>query len=71
MTPDIQYVAFQQAWDCPAGEELIDHNAIDLGYDPKLFVSFATQIALAEYYRRMKGTLGPLRNCKDSEWHQG
>lgn len=54
----------------PSWSELIDHIAIDLGYDPKVFASFGTYFALAEYYRRRKGTLGPLRSWMDREWHR-
>lgn len=54
----------------PSWNELIDHLAAELGYDPKIFASYGNHLALAEYYRRKKGTLGPLRSWMDREWHK-
>ncbi|CBJ52321.1 SIR2 family protein [Ralstonia solanacearum] len=49
---------------------LISRLAEELGYDPAVFASYGTYLALAEYYRRKKGTLGPLRSWMDREWHK-
>lgn len=54
----------------PTWNELIDRIAQDLGYDPKIFSTYGTPLALAEYYKRKKGTLGPLRSWMDREWHK-
>lgn len=54
----------------PTWNELISRIASELGYDPKIFASYGTPLALAEYYRRKKGTLGPLRSWMDREWHK-
>lgn len=53
----------------PTWSELIGHIAGELGYDAKIFSSYGTPLALAEYYRRKKGTLGPLRSWMDRAWH--
>lgn len=54
----------------PTWGELIARIAGDLGYDPKIFSTYGTPLALAEYYKRKKGTLGPLRSWMDREWHK-
>ncbi|AIW98471.1 MULTISPECIES: SIR2 family protein [Enterobacteriaceae] len=54
----------------PTWNELIGRIAQDLGYDPKIFSTYGTPLALAEYYKRKKGTLGPLRSWMDREWHK-
>lgn len=54
----------------PSWSELIARLAVELGYDPKIFSSYGTPLALAEYYKRKKGTLGPLRSWMDREWHK-
>jgi hypothetical protein len=54
----------------PSWSELIAKIAEELGYDPKIFSSYGTHLALAEYYKRKKGTLGPLRSWMDREWHK-
>ncbi|OOW01061.1 SIR2 family protein [Pseudomonas fakonensis] len=54
----------------PTWDELIAHIARDLGYDPKVFATYGTPLALAEYYKRKKGSLGPLRSWMDREWHK-
>lgn len=41
---------------------LIEHIAEDLGYDPKIFSTYGTHLALAEFYKKKKGGLGPLRS---------
>ena len=54
----------------PNWSELTSRLATELGYDPKVFSSYGNHLALAEYYRRKKGTLGPLRSWMDREWHK-
>lgn len=49
---------------------LIEHIAEDLGYDPKIFSTYGTHLALAEFYKKKKGGLGPLRSWMDREWHK-
>jgi len=53
----------------PSFRELIDHLAKDIGYDPDIYGLFGDDLALAEYYRIQKGTIGPLRSRLDREWH--
>lgn len=53
----------------PSWGELISRLATELGYDPQIFSSYGSHLALAEFYRRKKGTLGPLRSWMDREWH--
>lgn len=50
----------------PTWSELIDHIAEDLGYDPDIYKSFGDNLALAEYYRVEKGSIGALRNWMDA-----
>lgn len=50
--------------------QLIKKIATELGYDPKVVSSYGTAVALAEYYKRKKGTLGQLRSWMDREWHK-
>jgi hypothetical protein len=54
----------------PSWDVLISRLAHELGYDPAVFSSYGNYLALAEYYRRKKGTLGPLRSWMDREWHK-
>ena len=54
----------------PSWGALIDHIADDLGYDPKIFSTYGTHLALAEFYKKKKGGLGPLRSWMDREWHK-
>lgn len=53
----------------PTWSELIDHIAKELGYDPEIYKSFGESLALAEYYRVKKGSIGPLRSWMDTNWH--
>ena len=53
----------------PTWSELIDHIARELGYDPEIYKSFGESLALAEYYRVKKGSIGPLRSWMDTNWH--
>lgn len=49
---------------------LIEHIAEELGYDPNIFSTYGTHLALAEFYKKKKGGLGPLRSWMDREWHK-
>lgn len=49
---------------------LIEHIAEELDYDPKIFSTYGTPLALAEFYKKKKGGLGPLRSWMDREWHK-
>lgn len=53
----------------PNWNELIGHIAEELGYDPKIFSTYGSHLALAEFYKQKKGGLGPLRSWMDREWH--
>lgn len=54
----------------PDWSELIGHVAVELGYDPRIFSTYGSPLALAEYYKRKTGALGPLRSWMDREWHK-
>ena len=54
----------------PSWSALIAHIAEELGYDPKIFSTYGSPLALAEYYKKKKGGLGRLRSWMDREWHQ-
>jgi hypothetical protein len=54
----------------PNWNALIEHIAEELGYDPKIFATYGTPLALAEFYKKKKGGLGPLRSWMDREWHK-
>lgn len=54
----------------PNWKELIKQIATELGYDSIVFSSYGDPLALAEYYKRKKGNLGPLRSWMDREWHR-
>jgi len=55
----------------PTWSELTAHIARELGYEPEIFSTYGTPLALAEYYKKKKGSLGPLRSWMDREWHGG
>jgi hypothetical protein len=55
----------------PSFDQLIDHLAKELGFDPEIFRLFGDYLSLAEYYNLQKRTLGPLRSWLDREWHTG
>ncbi len=55
--------------DLPSWKDLIDHVARDLGYDPEIYATFGDYLALAEYYKLQKCSIGPLRSWMDVEWH--
>lgn len=54
----------------PSWRQLIDHVAQELGFDPDIYRTFGTELALAEFYRVTKGEIGPLRSWMDREWHK-
>ncbi len=54
----------------PSWGELIGHIANELGYDPKIFSTYGNHLALAEFYKKKKGSLGALRSWMDREWHK-
>ncbi len=54
----------------PNWSDLIKHIAEELGYDPEIFSTYGTHLALAEFYRNKKGGLGHLRSWMDREWHK-
>lgn len=43
----------------PTWDELIAHIARELGYDPKIFATYGTPLALAEYYIKKKAAWAP------------
>jgi hypothetical protein len=53
----------------PTWSELIDQIAKELDYDPDVFKTYGENLALAEYYRIIKGNIGPLRSWMDTNWH--
>lgn len=53
----------------PSWSKLIDHIARELDYDPKIYKTFGNDLALAEYYKIEKGSIGSLRSWMDREWH--
>ncbi|WP_423794021.1 SIR2 family NAD-dependent protein deacylase [Morganella morganii] len=53
----------------PSWSSLIDHIAKELEYDPEIYKTFGNDLALAEYYRISKGSIGPLRSWMDRNWH--
>lgn len=54
----------------PNWSALIEHIAEELEYDPKIFSTYGDHLALAEFYKKKKGGLGPLRSWMDREWHK-
>jgi SIR2-like domain len=54
----------------PNWGQLISQIAKELGYDPEIFSTYGSHLALAEYYKRKKGGLGSLRSWMDREWHK-
>jgi hypothetical protein len=54
----------------PSWKELIDHMAVELGYDPLVFALSGGPLELAEFYELQKTTMGPLRSWMDRAWHQ-
>ncbi len=57
----------------PDWEDLINHIAKELGYDPSIFNILGNNnyLELAEFYKLTKGSIGPLRSWMDVEWDKG
>lgn len=53
----------------PTWSKLIEQLARELGYDPDIFKTYGDFLALAEFYRIKKGSIGNLRSWMDREWH--
>lgn len=53
----------------PSWKQLIERIATELGYDPDIYRTLGSDLALAEYYRVKKGGLGELRSWMDRTWH--
>lgn len=53
----------------PTWNELINHIASELGYDPDIYRTFGDNYSLAEYYKVKVGSIGPLLNWLDRNWH--
>jgi len=53
----------------PTWSKLIEKLAHDLDYDPDVFNTYGNFLALAEFYKKKKGSLGSLRSWMDREWH--
>ena len=53
----------------PDWNALIGRIAEELGYDPKIFATYGTPLALAEFYKKKMGSLGALRSWMDRAWH--
>ncbi|GGX23065.1 SIR2 family NAD-dependent protein deacylase [Undibacterium macrobrachii] len=53
----------------PSWKQLIEKIATELEYDPEIYKTLGTDLALAEYYRVKKGSLGKLRSWMDRTWH--
>ena len=54
----------------PSWNQLVDQLAQELGYDPAVFRTFGDNLALTEFYRIQKGSIGSLRSWMDREWHK-
>lgn len=54
----------------PTWGELIAKIANELDYDPDIFATYGDHLALAEFYRKKKGSWGELRSWMDKEWHK-
>jgi len=55
----------------PSFSGLVDYLAHELGFDPAIFQTQGDYLALCEYYRLEKGSIGPLRSWMDRTWHEG
>ena len=53
----------------PDWNALIRRIAEELEYDPKIFATYGTPLALAEFYKKKMGGLGALRSWMDRAWH--
>lgn len=53
----------------PSWDKLVSQIGEQLDYDPEIFKTFGDYLALAEYYKIEKGSLGELRSWMDKTWH--
>lgn len=54
----------------PTWRELMAHIGGELEYDPDIFIGpDANYLILAEYYKIIRGSIGPLLNWMDKEWN--
>ncbi len=53
----------------PTWKGLIEEIGIQLDFDPDVFMTYGDSLALAEYYKIVKGNIGPLRSWMDRKWH--
>lgn len=53
----------------PLGRELIAQIAKELDYDADVLRQYGKLAELAEYYKLMRSTVGPLRSWMDVAWH--
>jgi hypothetical protein len=54
----------------PLWSELIGEMGRQLGYDEAVFSLHGSYPELAEYYKLMRSTIGPLRSWMDRTWHE-
>ena len=54
----------------PLGRELIAQIAQELNYDTDVLEQYGKLAELAEYYKLMRSTVGPLRSWMDVTWHR-
>jgi len=55
----------------PPWSALIEHMAQELGVAPEDFRAKGSYLTLAEYFRIVHGSIGPLRSWMDRAWHRG
>lgn len=53
----------------PSWSGLMGDIGKELGFDPDIFRSLSTPLALAEYYELQKGSISDLRRNLDVKWH--
>lgn len=53
----------------PSWSGLMGEVGKELGFDPDIFLSFGTSLALAEYYELVKGSISDLLSDLDVKWH--
>lgn len=56
----------------PSWEELINEMGEQLNFNPEVFKILGNNnyLALAQYYKLEKGSIGPLRSWMDTKWHR-
>ncbi len=57
----------------PSWKLLLNKIGESLGYDPEVFSILGSEnyLVLAEYYKLITGSIGPLTAILDEEWHKG